>query len=133
MADFAGKYPTPSLQVPPELERQIFEISALSRPRAIPRLMLAAWRVKEWVEPLLYRTIVLKYGPRADHYPAFTVDILLTSIRSKPAFFRDAVRNLLFLVPYQEELKKWFSVTTRELAELQIMRKNTTLGKLVIV
>jgi hypothetical protein len=34
--------------LPPELERVVFEISALSRPIDIPNLMLIAWRVKEW-------------------------------------------------------------------------------------
>jgi hypothetical protein len=34
--------------LPTELERQIFELCALSRPVRIPKLMLVAWRVKEW-------------------------------------------------------------------------------------
>jgi hypothetical protein len=34
--------------LPLELERVIFEVSALSRPIDIPNLMLIAWRVKEW-------------------------------------------------------------------------------------
>ncbi|KAJ7126167.1 hypothetical protein C8R44DRAFT_121208 [Mycena epipterygia] len=34
--------------LPPELERQIYEICALSRPVLIPKLMLVAWRAKEW-------------------------------------------------------------------------------------
>ncbi|KAJ6482770.1 hypothetical protein C8R45DRAFT_932363 [Mycena sanguinolenta] len=54
---------TVSPALPPELERIIFEVTALSRPRSIPRLMLVAWRVKSWrvhtVEPLLYRTIIV--------------------------------------------------------------------------
>ncbi|KAJ7168471.1 hypothetical protein C8R46DRAFT_1091739 [Mycena filopes] len=79
--------------LPPELEREIFEFAALSRPVTIPKLMLVAWHVKEWVEPLLYRTIA--FEDPIDGYPAFTVDILLSAIRSKPAaFFHDAVRNL---------------------------------------
>ncbi|KAJ7100933.1 hypothetical protein B0H15DRAFT_464941 [Mycena belliarum] len=47
---------------PRELERQIFEIAALSRPTSIPTLVLVAWRVKEWVEPLLYRTLIVDDG-----------------------------------------------------------------------
>jgi hypothetical protein len=34
--------------LPPELEREIFEICAISRPASIPNLMLVAQRVKEW-------------------------------------------------------------------------------------
>ncbi|KAJ7100924.1 hypothetical protein B0H15DRAFT_464811 [Mycena belliarum] len=44
---------------PQDLERHIFEIAALCRPRSISTLVLVAWRVKEWVEPLLYRTVVV--------------------------------------------------------------------------
>ncbi|KAJ6462931.1 hypothetical protein C8R45DRAFT_1220429 [Mycena sanguinolenta] len=67
---------SPSL--PLELEREIFEICALSRPVSIPKLMLVAQRVKEWVEPLLYRTILLG-----------------VDIPGPPAFLHNAVRGLL--------------------------------------
>ncbi|KAJ7017411.1 hypothetical protein C8F04DRAFT_1156516 [Mycena alexandri] len=81
--------------LPPELEREIFEFAALSRPVMIPKLMLVAWHVKEWVEPLLYRTIV--FDDPIDGYPAFTIDVLLSAIRSKPAFFfHNAVRHISF-------------------------------------
>ncbi|KAJ7662783.1 hypothetical protein DFH06DRAFT_1296356 [Mycena polygramma] len=45
--------------LPPDLERCIFECTALSRPVSIPKLMRVAWRVKHWVEPLLHRTVVV--------------------------------------------------------------------------
>ncbi|KAJ7057078.1 hypothetical protein C8F01DRAFT_1372381 [Mycena amicta] len=50
--------------LPFELERHIFELAALSCPACIPRLVLVAWRVKDWVEPLLYRTLVLYHHDR---------------------------------------------------------------------
>ncbi|KAJ7434898.1 hypothetical protein B0H11DRAFT_697459, partial [Mycena galericulata] len=81
---------------PPELERQIFEICAFSRPVTIRRLILVAWRVKEWVEPLLYRTIAVTHSQPMQGYPIFSSKYLLSAIRSKPAsFFHDHVRNLL--------------------------------------
>ncbi|KAF7309267.1 hypothetical protein MIND_00297000 [Mycena indigotica] len=47
---------------PPDLERLIFRLAAVnSNPDGIRVLMLVAWRVKDWVEPLLYRAIVI--GP----------------------------------------------------------------------
>ncbi|KAJ7461197.1 hypothetical protein FB451DRAFT_1269191 [Mycena latifolia] len=82
---------------PLELERHIFEICALSRPVLIPRLMLVAWRVKEWVEPLLYRTITIDdYAVEGDqNYPLFTSAIIRSAMEKKPkSFFCDAVRNL---------------------------------------
>ncbi|KAJ7651349.1 hypothetical protein FB45DRAFT_1051096 [Roridomyces roridus] len=45
-------------RLPRELERVIFELAALSRPVLIPDLVLVASRVKEWIQPLLYHTLV---------------------------------------------------------------------------
>ncbi|KAJ7914453.1 hypothetical protein B0H13DRAFT_2002713, partial [Mycena leptocephala] len=85
--------------LPLELERVIFEVSALSRPIDIPNLMLIAWRVKEWVEPLLYRVVLLSSSLKSrkiSGFPVFTADILLRVIASKPpGFLQNAVRNLL--------------------------------------
>ncbi|KAJ7887662.1 hypothetical protein B0H14DRAFT_3430691 [Mycena olivaceomarginata] len=59
-----------SPMLPAELEREVFEICSLSRPVSIPTLMLIAKRVKEWIEPLLYRV-------------------------KPPKFFHDTARHLL--------------------------------------
>jgi hypothetical protein len=48
MAPIAVDELTPVPVLPIELERQIFEICASSRPVLIPKLMLVAWRVKQW-------------------------------------------------------------------------------------
>ncbi|KAJ7142887.1 hypothetical protein C8R44DRAFT_866164 [Mycena epipterygia] len=88
--------PVPAL--PPELERQIFEVCALLRPVGIPKLVLVAWRVKEWVEPLLYRTIAVDVdgAHMIPMLPAFTSECLSSVLESKPAsLFRHAVRHLL--------------------------------------
>ncbi|KAF8190317.1 hypothetical protein K438DRAFT_922020 [Mycena galopus ATCC 62051] len=50
--------------VPPELEREIFEISALSDSGVIPSLLRVARRVLEWIEPLLYRVLIIDGSPR---------------------------------------------------------------------
>ncbi|KAJ7088124.1 hypothetical protein C8R44DRAFT_819515 [Mycena epipterygia] len=81
---------------PPDLERQIFEISALLRPVGIPKLMLVAWRVKDWVEPLLYRIVAIDRVRWLPMLPAFTTGKFLSSaIKSKPSFFGRAVRHLM--------------------------------------
>ncbi|KAJ7020050.1 hypothetical protein C8F04DRAFT_1116312 [Mycena alexandri] len=86
--------PEPSL--PSDLERPIFELCAISRPVSIPKLMLVAWRVKEWVEPWLYRTITLDlHGPaRIDGYPIFTQSTLLQVVGRNPMCLRSSVRHL---------------------------------------
>ncbi|KAJ7629294.1 hypothetical protein B0H17DRAFT_1340081 [Mycena rosella] len=60
MNDEVSHIPLPGTRLLPELEREIFEIAALSRPTGIPKLMLVAWCFKEWVEPLLYRVIFVR-------------------------------------------------------------------------
>ncbi|KAJ7856774.1 hypothetical protein B0H13DRAFT_1902497 [Mycena leptocephala] len=77
----------------------VFEIAALSHPIDIPNLMLIAWRIREWVEPLLYRVVLV--GSLKPHiisgFPVFTADILLRVIASKPpGFLQNAVRHLFF-------------------------------------
>ncbi|KAJ7087515.1 hypothetical protein C8R44DRAFT_650122 [Mycena epipterygia] len=80
---------------PPELERQISEIAALLRPVGIPKLMLVAWRVKEWVEPLLYRIIALEWPDRLPMLPAITSEFLSSAMKSRPSFFQPAIRHLM--------------------------------------
>ncbi|KAJ7182913.1 hypothetical protein C8R43DRAFT_16768 [Mycena crocata] len=50
--------------LPPELEREIFEATALLHPGSIPGLLLVARRVLIWIQPLLYRTLVVKNGAK---------------------------------------------------------------------
>ncbi|KAJ7166528.1 hypothetical protein C8R43DRAFT_197449 [Mycena crocata] len=80
--------------LPLELERHIFEILALSRPTSIPKLTLVAARVKEWLEPLLYRTLVVGCKP-IDGLPHCNPE-LFRVIATKPAsLHRESVRNLI--------------------------------------
>ncbi|KAJ7623040.1 hypothetical protein DFH06DRAFT_1481813 [Mycena polygramma] len=88
----------PSPVLPLDLERTIVEMSARSRPVLIPKFMLVAWRVKEWVEPLLYHTIAVEYSRAMDGYPIFTWEVLIAALDSKPfSFFHLYVRNLCLL------------------------------------
>ncbi|KAJ7690258.1 hypothetical protein B0H17DRAFT_1134514 [Mycena rosella] len=108
--------------LPLDLERQIFEIAALSRPVGIPNLMLVAWRVKEWCaipeypcclkltlllrRPLFYHTIAIRrsHAPPVlseplDGYPISTAGTILSAIRRDPStLFHQSVHNLF--LPY---------------------------------
>ncbi|KAJ7136366.1 hypothetical protein C8R43DRAFT_1132520 [Mycena crocata] len=82
---------------PPELERIIFEISALNSPAFIPPLTMGvAWRVKHWVESFMYRTVLLTSNLiTRKGLPHCSLDILAhASGRMPPNFLRDAVRNV---------------------------------------
>ncbi|KAJ6482724.1 hypothetical protein C8R45DRAFT_1002254 [Mycena sanguinolenta] len=90
---------------PLELERAIFEIVALSWPRSIPRLMLVAWRIKSWVEPLLYRTIIVSSSlNRFGRGHAKDTGTLLSCITSNQSTFRDSVRHLYLAHAVLEEV-----------------------------
>ncbi|KAF7369479.1 hypothetical protein MVEN_00277600 [Mycena venus] len=88
---------------PTELEREIFKIAARSYPQSIPKFIVVAWRVKLWVEPLLYRTIIFiepenahmksQIMPRVPIHSRDTLSPIL-QYKGQP-FFADATRNLL--------------------------------------
>ncbi|KAJ7732939.1 hypothetical protein DFH07DRAFT_990544 [Mycena maculata] len=80
---------------PLDLERMIFELAALTRPRSVLNLLLVAWRVNIWVEPHLYRTLVIGPSP-VFGLPRCSVEIFNRIVRTKsPSFLRNSVRNLM--------------------------------------
>ncbi|KAJ7159752.1 hypothetical protein C8R46DRAFT_906451 [Mycena filopes] len=86
---------SPTPKFPPELEREIFEWTALRDPRSIPMLILVAQRVKIWVEPLLYRIIFLSRFLTLDDAPTVSAEVLRKTIHQKPAdFLRTSVHHL---------------------------------------
>ncbi|KAJ7800842.1 hypothetical protein B0H14DRAFT_3490279 [Mycena olivaceomarginata] len=97
--------------LPRELEREIFELCALSRPAFIPKLMLVAQRVKEWLKTAavvfgdclmrfvglslcVYRTMILGFPKQITDLPLFSDDII-SSLRRPPTFFHTVVRYLI--------------------------------------
>ncbi|KAF7317353.1 hypothetical protein HMN09_00471500 [Mycena chlorophos] len=75
--------------LPLELEQTIFELAALDSPSRIPVLLLVAWRVHHWLEPLLYRTILIAGGlSRTTVYPHLPFHALRASINGKDARYR---------------------------------------------
>ncbi|KAJ6592541.1 hypothetical protein B0H19DRAFT_1279129 [Mycena capillaripes] len=83
--------------LPVELEREIFCMSARSRPLSIPMFMLVAWRVKQWLEPVLYETMVLgnDVPDTVEGHPVSSANTLLLLLEQRSSFFRDNVRNIL--------------------------------------
>ncbi|KAJ7087504.1 hypothetical protein C8R44DRAFT_991354 [Mycena epipterygia] len=116
--------------LPPELERQIFETYALLRPIEIPKLMLVAWRVKEWVEPLLYRTIAVH--PTIPMLPAFTCESLSSAMKLKPSsFFGHAVRHFCFAHDHNDTYKYLVPIFMR-LTNLWIDQDLTDITTLIV-
>ncbi|KAJ7153895.1 hypothetical protein C8R43DRAFT_1235300 [Mycena crocata] len=87
----------PRPRLPVELEREIFELSAHTHPVGVPTLLLVARRVKIWLEPILYRTLIVceRRGFYLESPPMITLRKLVELVDSRPAtFFHEHVRNL---------------------------------------
>ncbi|KAJ7346253.1 hypothetical protein DFH08DRAFT_212194 [Mycena albidolilacea] len=89
-----------SLHLPLELERIIFKIAALVYPKSILSLILVARRVKHWVEPLLYRVIMVikstsSLRQKTLDFPLLTLENLLAALAIRPPeFFQRSVQHL---------------------------------------
>ncbi|KAJ7055773.1 hypothetical protein C8F01DRAFT_1373295 [Mycena amicta] len=78
--------------LPPELECYIFRLAATSHLRSASVLMRVAKRVKEWVQPLLYQTLVLPSGGSAS-IPSFRFEAMLGW--TSPELLRITVKNAM--------------------------------------
>ncbi|KAJ6462452.1 hypothetical protein C8R45DRAFT_526020 [Mycena sanguinolenta] len=91
--------------LPPELEREIFEMAAELHPDTISNMLLVAARVLEWIEPLRYRTFTLAHPPSSCH----RFRVLQQAIESKPAkFIRDNVWHLFVHSNFPEDTLETF-------------------------
>lgn len=101
---FSPSHQPEESRFPLDLERDIFELAAISRPVIIPDLMLVAHRVRSWydsipslqnmshpyirrVEPLLYRTIFMSRLKPMDGILPFTLGVVLRLINERPGDF----------------------------------------------
>nr|GAT61148.1 predicted protein [Mycena chlorophos] len=113
--------------LPLELEQTIFELAALDNPSRIPVLLLVAWRVHQWLEPLLYRTILISGGhSRTTVYPHLPFHALRASINGKDVRYRKLAMHArsLFIPHYisladREVLCKAFPPSTEPLHNQQ--------------
>ncbi|KAJ7166992.1 hypothetical protein C8R46DRAFT_1095719 [Mycena filopes] len=70
---------------PLDIEREMFETTAILHPKTIPTLLRICHRVHAWIEPLLYTVIAFSEED----------DPIIPAIQSKsPSFLRNAVRHV---------------------------------------
>ncbi|KAJ7779897.1 hypothetical protein B0H16DRAFT_727994 [Mycena metata] len=74
---------TTAPHLPPDLERTIFELAALSSPGTMTTLILVALRVKIWIELLLYRIVIVPSVVSCEDYDHYPLRIKKISV---PAF-----------------------------------------------
>ncbi|KAJ7256018.1 hypothetical protein C8J57DRAFT_1344966, partial [Mycena rebaudengoi] len=67
--------------------REIFEIAAIEIPQSMPQLVRVARRVCVWIEPLLYRTLIVTPHRKLD------LDALRLAIEKHPAKFAKYLRS----------------------------------------
>ncbi|KAJ7182411.1 hypothetical protein C8R43DRAFT_967178 [Mycena crocata] len=91
--------------LPADLERYIFEMLAVSWPVSIPTLVLVAARVKEWLEPLLYRTLVIGGCSPIDGLPHCNFDTFRLLATERSSLHRDSVRNIIVKGMRRSDLK----------------------------
>ncbi|CAK5282260.1 unnamed protein product, partial [Mycena citricolor] len=80
--------------LPEDLERIIFLELATQSPRYIPALILVARRVKQWVEPVLYRMITLELPTLPDVSTLDLPSFFRVHATKGPDFLARAVRHL---------------------------------------
>ncbi|KAJ7659082.1 hypothetical protein DFH06DRAFT_1472541, partial [Mycena polygramma] len=90
-------------KLPLDLERHIFELAAFSRPVSMPTMIRVSYRVKNWIEPLLYRTLV--FGARKiDGLPICDYNTFNRIVDTKPQLLV-SVRNVMALLIGQDTVK----------------------------
>ncbi|KAJ7763204.1 hypothetical protein DFH07DRAFT_813117 [Mycena maculata] len=83
-------------ELPPELERNIFESAAILDPQCMPMLLRVAQRVKIWIEPLLFGALSTRSETERSmmRHPYPLLCKLLAS--RPPTFWETHVRHLCF-------------------------------------
>ncbi|KAJ7624416.1 hypothetical protein FB45DRAFT_82810 [Roridomyces roridus] len=110
--------------LPRELEQKIFELAAYSDPLCVPRLVLVAWRVKEWVEPFRYRILVLMgiIRPRLNGlgcFPHQDDHNFARILATPPSIFKKSVRHMCLHYVYDPVLEYILSAA-RDLENLWV-------------
>ncbi|KAJ7477026.1 hypothetical protein B0H11DRAFT_2234979 [Mycena galericulata] len=95
----SGALPNTPPRLPEDLEREILEIVAFQHPETIPTLVRIARRTLLWLEPLLYRVLVLLDD-------AATVRIQDRIKRKPAALWRDGPRHLFLSVQSHPEFAR---------------------------
>ncbi|KAJ6564086.1 hypothetical protein B0H19DRAFT_1140309 [Mycena capillaripes] len=80
--------------LPIDLEREIFEMAAIMYPGLLPTLLRVCHRVRTWIEPLLYRVLII-----AD----YDEDLISAAKAKLATFLQSAVRHVFL----DKSLKIW--------------------------
>ncbi|KAJ7480095.1 hypothetical protein B0H11DRAFT_1725478 [Mycena galericulata] len=74
-------------RLPLDLERTIFEMTARGDPSTALRIILVAHRCRSWIEPILYRSVVIRQS-------SWNLPLFLRTLESKPAHFAKLIKAI---------------------------------------
>ncbi|KAJ7057271.1 hypothetical protein C8F01DRAFT_1151511 [Mycena amicta] len=102
-------------KLPPQLECHIFQLAARLNPELVPALLVVAWRVKEWIEPLLYNTLILQTELTRGiaNVRTCTMDLVTGTQAKSPVFLRKNVVNCMLFIVDAKEARPILSVLQR--------------------
>ncbi|KAJ7813678.1 hypothetical protein B0H14DRAFT_2604690 [Mycena olivaceomarginata] len=83
--------------LPAELQRQVFELAAFLHPECLLELVLVAWRIKEWMQPLLYRTLSIHPRIIQSEFPRLSLGAVAKLSTSQPDALRAHTRHICFV------------------------------------
>ncbi|KAJ6487631.1 hypothetical protein C8R45DRAFT_253508 [Mycena sanguinolenta] len=69
------------VELPVELEREIFELAASTDVATALRLAVVARRVQAWVEPIIYSTVVVAHAPGFDYQTQYSRNVLRRRVK----------------------------------------------------
>ncbi|KAJ7665897.1 hypothetical protein DFH06DRAFT_262227 [Mycena polygramma] len=94
---------THKLDLPVELEREIFELAASTDVRTALRLAIVARRVQAWVEPIIYSRVVVAHPPGVSAQTQYSRSILRTARRLKSSKEPNQIPALRFIrtIPFR--------------------------------
>ncbi|KAJ7748465.1 hypothetical protein DFH07DRAFT_1035599 [Mycena maculata] len=74
-------------RLPPDLERTIFQLAAHEDPHTTLQIILVAQRCRAWIEPLLYRSVVVCQS-------SWSLPLFLRTLEANPAHFAKIIKTV---------------------------------------
>ncbi|KAK7064737.1 Zn(2)-C6 fungal-type domain-containing protein [Favolaschia claudopus] len=95
-------------RLPQDVERTIFELAAYKDPGTALRIILVAHRCRCWIEPVLYRSVVVRQA-------SWTFNLFLQAIESRPAHFARWIKEIRidpYIMPNDPAVNRILAICT---------------------
>ncbi|KAJ6569584.1 hypothetical protein B0H19DRAFT_1232357 [Mycena capillaripes] len=95
-------------RLPPDLERIIFELAADGDLQTMLRIILVAHRCRSWIEPILYRSVVMCQS-------SWSFPLLVRTIESRPAHYARWIKAIQinpYIIPNDPAVTRILTICT---------------------